>query len=101
MYENGIDVTYQLRDPDNTWGLAWKEPVTLHLPGWCAGDSQMAVTLYLHGHRDYVEDVHVIDWQPTVSTIEDSMQEFLVDDDDLITSARVVAWALGYQARGE
>lgn len=66
MYENGIDVLYQLHVPDaegveGRWGDHQR---VMGLPGWCAGDPQMAVALYLFGNRDDVNDVNVVDWQP-------------------------------------
>jgi hypothetical protein len=82
MYENGIDVVYELHHYRRQGQpRVWSEHRKLTLPGWCAGDVQMAVALHAYGQRDSVEDVRIVDWQPHVDTIEDSMQEFLVDDE--------------------
>lgn len=75
MYENGIVVVYDalnLLADTPTWG--GHDVVTL--PGWAAGDPQMAVALYLHGHRSYADAVRVVDWSP----IEDV--PWADDDDD-------------------
>jgi hypothetical protein len=67
MYENGIDVTYQLVDDEedsSTFGQFVGPELTLHLPVWAAGDPQMAVTLYLFLHRSYADLVRIVDWQP-------------------------------------
>lgn len=65
MYEDGIDVTYRTLDDDEETRSGWSELSTVHLPGWAAGDPQMAVALYLFGHRNDVDLVEVEDWQPT------------------------------------
>lgn len=60
MYEDGITVEYRTTVGENGWSgrrYVW-------LPGWCAGDPDMALALYLYGNRDYVTDVDVTDWQP-------------------------------------
>lgn len=66
MYEDGIEVVYELRLRGDgvVCEAGWSEHRRVSLPGWCAGDPSMAVALYLHGHRDAVEDVRVTDWQP-------------------------------------
>jgi hypothetical protein len=62
MYEDGITVTYRLMGDNSTgrWELGPAQQI--HLPGWAAGDPQMATTLYLCGDRSYVDDVHLISW---------------------------------------
>lgn len=64
MYENGIDVTYQLATGHDLRG-PFGDPRTVVLPGWCAGDPSMAVTLHFFGHRSFESAVRVIDWQPS------------------------------------
>lgn len=59
MYEDGIDVVYEVHGEQG-----WSAHARAHLPGWCAGDVPMALALYLFGHRDAVADVRVTDWQP-------------------------------------
>lgn len=61
MYERGIEVVYELRDPDTG---AWGHRTVTRLPGWCAGDVDMALALYYLGTRDRVDDVRVVDWSP-------------------------------------
>jgi hypothetical protein len=69
MYENGIDVTYQLVDDEedsSTFGqFTGPEQRIYGLPGWAAGDPQMALALYLFGHRTMVDLVRIVDWQPS------------------------------------
>lgn len=60
MYENGITVTYRLHREDPPYGLT--DPEQVYLPGWAAGDTQMAVTLYLFGSRGDSYRVDVVDW---------------------------------------
>jgi hypothetical protein len=96
MYENGIDVAYEVRveptpDPE-TWHM---QPHRVTLPGWCAGNPQMGVALYLFGNRDEAERVRITDWQPHVDTIEDSMQEFLVDRVQVNDALQAVAVEYG------
>lgn len=60
MYENGITVVYRVRsDPDEDWG----QTHVLELPGWAAGDPQMAVTLHAFGHRDSINQVEIQNWE--------------------------------------
>lgn len=61
MYEHGINVEYETRG-HNSDPFGPRQRVAL--PGWCAGDVQGALALYLHGHSTLVDYVRVIDWQP-------------------------------------
>lgn len=60
MHENAISVTYLIKPDDPQSG--WSSPNTVQLPGWCAGDPQMALALYLSGTRDAVADIKVVNW---------------------------------------
>jgi hypothetical protein len=62
MYEDGIDVVYEV-SPDDDERAPWtRHRVTL--PGWCAGEPDAALALYLFGRVDCRSWVHVVDWQP-------------------------------------
>jgi uncharacterized membrane protein YsdA (DUF1294 family) len=64
MYENGVNVTYLLMNDDESDDLRgnWMLPErTVHLPGWCAGDPQVAVALYLFGHHTYMDLVRIME----------------------------------------
>lgn len=68
MYENGITVEYRTTTGENGWSgrrYVW-------LPGWCAGDPDMAVALHLYGNRDYVSDVEVTDWHAVEDAPDDA-----------------------------
>jgi hypothetical protein len=75
MYENGIDVTYQLVDDEedsSTFGqFVGSEQRIYGLPGWAAGDPQMALALYLFGHRTMVDLVRIVDWAVTEAPSDD------------------------------
>jgi hypothetical protein len=75
MYEDGIDVVYELRRDRDVFGPHGR----LHMPGWCAGDPQMAVALHFFGSRDAADDVRITDWTPT----EDADEEPFPSDREL------------------
>jgi hypothetical protein len=66
MYEHGIRVLYRLRRPGD--GVVceggWSETRHVDLPGWCAGEPRLAVSLYLFGTRDQEDAVDLVDWAP-------------------------------------
>lgn len=70
MYENGIDVVYDVPADDEHPLAGRSEHRKVTLPGWCAGDPQMAVALHFYGHRSWAEYVNVVDWQPHVDDAE-------------------------------
>lgn len=61
---DGITVTYRYRYMFGETGSDWTGDNTVDLPGWCAGDVQMCVALYLFGNRDYADEIRIVDWQP-------------------------------------
>lgn len=95
MYEHGIAVLYELRDPDTG---AWGHHGRVTMPGWCAGDPAMAVALHFHGQRDAVELVRVVDWQPLDP---DDPGAIDADDDDREDPHGLLcAWLDGDHAAG-
>lgn len=93
MYENGIDVVYeQWVDAEGTGVGTWSEHRKLtNLPGWCAGDPEMGVTLYLFGHRSSSYAVRVVDWaERTIVTHEFTDCPRMCPEDDLTDDSEVV-----------
>lgn len=64
MYEaDGIDVVFELARSVDVGG-GWGPHGRVRLPGWAAGDPQMALALMYFGQRDAVDEVRVVDWAP-------------------------------------